>query len=80
MSDDDRRAAATITRILNRTGDADPDVVALEIIQTLRGHGWRPTPARRPEPWQPRPQGGDQPTPEYWAARESINTWRKAGP
>jgi len=52
MSDDDRRAARAVARILTRrTGDAE--VLAQEIIAALRFHGWRPTPAGRPQPWQP---------------------------
>jgi hypothetical protein len=69
MSDDDRRAARTIANLI-RTRDAertdeetgytdpcgpDPDTLAAEIITVLRGHGWRPTPATRPPPWQPTP-------------------------
>ena len=33
--------------------DADPDVAALEILQILRGHGWRPTQAQPAPAWKP---------------------------
>jgi hypothetical protein len=77
MSDDDRRAAATITRILTRTGCPHPDIAASDIIQALRGHGWRPTNAHTPPPWQPQPgHTPAEPTPEYLAERQAIDHWR----
>jgi len=80
MSDDDRRAAAAITRLLQRwlvdlTDPAsDASIPATEILTVLRGHGWRPTPARRPEPWQPQPGQtyACEPTPEWHAAAAAI--------
>ena len=74
MSDDDRRAAAAITTLLNRATleHADNAVTANAIVQALRGHGWRPTPARRPEPWQPQPSHSSEPTPEWHAAAAAI--------
>jgi hypothetical protein len=74
MSDDDRRAAAAITTLLNRAAleHADTAVTANAIVQALRGHGWRPTPARRPEPWQPQPGHRSEPTPEWHTARQAI--------
>jgi len=72
MSDDDRRAAAAITRILEQNRPVHWEIIANEIVQALRGHGWRPTPARRPEPWQPQPGHNSEPTPEWHAAAAAI--------
>ena len=74
MSDDDRRAAAAITRILEQNRPVHWEIIANEIVQALRGHGWRPTPARRPEPWQPQPGQtyACEPTPEWHAAAAAI--------
>lgn len=52
MNDADRKAAAAIAAILSRAGP-DPHVTANEIVQALRGHGWRPTPARPAPTWEP---------------------------
>jgi len=51
MPDVAAKAVARHLRGLNLQG-ADPNVVALEILQVLRGHGWRPTQAQPPA-WQP---------------------------
>ena len=50
-----RRAIAAVTRmlqLLTEQGHYDPAVAANEIVQALRAHGWRPTPAQAPPPWQ----------------------------
>lgn len=52
MSNAAAKAVARHLRGLNMHG-ADPDVAALEILQLLRGHGWRPTPAQPAPTWQP---------------------------
>ena len=74
MSDDDRRIIHAITTILDRnwSSEASHPATAREIIAVLRGHGWRPTPARRPEPWQPQPGHSSEPTPEWHAAAAAI--------
>ena len=64
MSDDDRRATRAIAAILERAANdgshdhynaADVTILANEIVQALRGHGWRPTNATRRQPWQATP-------------------------
>jgi len=51
MTDADTTAAieALAFRLRNNR-DEDPDVFALEFITALRGHGWRPTPAKATAP------------------------------
>ncbi|MFI6317314.1 hypothetical protein ACIBG8_07335 [Nonomuraea sp. NPDC050556] len=46
--------AALAHRIRERDQQDDPtdaDIFALEYLHALRGQGWRPTNARRPQPW-----------------------------
>ena len=47
-----RRAVAAIARMLTAAVDADPGVLANEIVQALRGHGWRPTAVQQPPSWR----------------------------
>jgi hypothetical protein len=72
MTDDDQQALNAINRIIRQDQNADPAILAREILAVLRGHGWRPTPARPPQPWQP-PQGhGTPPTTEWQQAKAKI--------
>jgi hypothetical protein len=48
---DATQAIARHLRGLNLQGD--PDVAALEILQILRGHGWRPPQAQPAAAWKP---------------------------
>lgn len=63
-----RRAVAAITRMLAAATDADPAVLANEIVQAMRGHGWRPTPAQA-TPWRPATQPADPGTVRAIAAQ-----------
>lgn len=60
-----RAAVAALTHRLrerdNQDDPTDAEIFALEYVHALRGQGWRPTNARRPEPWTTdnRPPGTD---------------------
>lgn len=47
----DPEARDLIARTIRDRPGADADLLALDILHILRGHGWRPT-AARVEPWQ----------------------------
>lgn len=68
-----RRAIAAVTRILTAAepGTA-PEVTAAHIVTSMRGHGWRPTAAQPPPPWQPDGTPPSPPTSEYRQARAAI--------
>ncbi len=71
----DQRALNAVTQLLTRAGCPHPDVTATEILTVLRGHGWRPTNAQPPPPWQPHPDRPPvPPTPEWRDARAQLNT------
>ncbi len=67
------RAAAVITRLLETNPHTAPAVLANEIIQALRGHGWRPTNATRPPAWHIPPESVSRtPPPEWTQARNAL--------
>ena len=68
----DSHAIAAITRILTNAAPTDaPEVTAAHILAALHGHGWRPTQAQPPPPWQPTSQPAP-PTDDYRQARAII--------
>ena len=68
----DSHAIAAITRILTNRGPTDaPEVTAAHILAALHGHGWRPTQAQPPPPWQPVGEPSP-PTQDYRQARAII--------
>lgn len=72
-----QRAIDGTARIITRAGTgADPHITATEIITALQGHGWRPTQAGTPPPWQPppghKPARGEDVTRLAAQARQAI--------
>lgn len=67
-------ATAAVTRHLRAIiRGADPEVVAVEILTILRGHGWRPTVAAAPPPQPSRPLPPERVHAIAARARQAIN-------
>ncbi len=67
-----RRAITAITRLLTAAACPNPEHTARQVLTALTGHGWRPTSARPPPPWQAPRQASAPPSDAYRRARAML--------